>query len=67
MWKVVKDVASPKSNDNWSIKNESGNVVSYHLEIANMFNLFFITKINTLKENIDKDYVEEPVDKLKEV
>ena len=30
-----------------------------------MFNVFFKTKIDSLKENIDKDYVEDSIGKLR--
>ena len=49
----------------WSIRNEAGELVSNSFEIANLFNCFLKSKITNLKENIDKDFVEDPLAKLK--
>ena len=35
--------------------------------IANCFNDFFVTKIENLKSNIDKNLIEDPLQKLKEM
>ena len=67
VWKIVKDVACPKDDNNWSVRNESGVLVSDNENVANLFNNFFKNKIDSLKDNIDKDYVENPTERLEEL
>ena len=46
----------------WSIKTDDNTITSDHQEVANIFNTFFINKVEDLKKNIDKDFVCDPLD-----
>ena len=64
-WKVVNDIIRPKSETKITISTPVGDV-SDEQEVANSFNRFFVDKIELLKENIDPDYVKDPLEKIKE-
>ena len=64
MWKVVKEVTTPRVENQWKL-NENGTIIEDEVEIANIFNNFFIGKIQKLRENIDQSYVEDPLEKLR--
>ena len=49
----------------WNIE-VNGEKISDEFQIAEMFNKFFVSKIETLKAGIDKDFVEDPLSKLRE-
>ena len=62
---MVNKVSKPKSYDTWVLKYGPG-VIRDPDVIAESFNNFFKTKIDDLKANIDKDFVGDPLFKLKE-
>ena len=64
IWKIVNEVIKPKKDKEWTIFKEDGSSTSDHQEIADIFNSFFIKKVEDLKANIDKDYVMDPIEKL---
>ena len=64
MWNVINDVTSPKSNLSWCIKTGDTEITD-HLDIANSFNEYFITKIENLKKNIVATLVEDPNSRIK--
>ena len=64
IWKIVSDLNKPKANDG-IILMENGVKIVKEDEVAEIFNEFFITKIQKLKDNIDPNYVEDPISKLK--
>ena len=57
---------NPKKETEWKIKKEDGQVVSDELEVAELFNDFFINKIDKLKKSIDPNLIEDPLVRLKE-
>ena len=46
------------------MKREDDTITTDHQEVANMFNTFFIQKVEDLKANIDKEFVEDPLSNL---
>ena len=64
IWKVVNDVNKPKSESEWCITTSAGETRDSQT-IANVFNEFFVNKIDRLKENIDTNMVEDPLGKLR--
>ena len=44
MWKIVNDITNPNSEQTWKLK-EGNVIIDNELDIANMFNHFFIDKI----------------------
>ena len=64
VWKVVKDIIQPKSEKPWSIK-EGDKILKDEEEIAEVFNKHFTDKISKLKDNINQEYVEDPLQKLR--
>ena len=61
---MVNDITKPRNETNWKLE-ENGEEIEDEKETAHSFNNYFIEKIEKLKENIDKDFVEEPLEKLK--
>ena len=59
-------LSKPKSliEQNWRIKIEDVTITDEQ-EIANEFNHFFINKIAALKENIPKERISDPLEKMK--
>ena len=47
----------------WSLNTDSG-LTTNEQTIANTFNVFFVSKIQKLKEGIDKKYVEDPINSV---
>ena len=65
MWKIVNEIiTSPKSESTWRL-NENGTIIEQESEIAEIFNSFFVDKIQDLKQNIDQNLLEDPLIKLK--
>ena len=64
-WKIVNEIIRPKSETKITISTPVGDM-SDEQEVANSFNRFFVDKIELLKENIDPDYVKDPLEKIKE-
>ena len=65
IWKVVKEVTNPQKDNNWSLHLEDGSVSNDESKIANTFNDYFITKIKLLKDGIDPNLKEDPLEKLR--
>ena len=64
IWKVVNEVVKPKKDNEWSIKTDSNCITSDPQEVADIFNNFFIKKVDDLKANIDKDFVSDPLEQM---
>ena len=65
MWKVVKEVTSPRSNSNITLI-EGGVTIEDDLEVTELFDSFFAKKIETHKNNIDVSMVEDLLDRLEQ-
>ena len=65
MWKIVKEVTSPKNDTKWSLI-EDGKLIDDEIEVAEVFNDFFINKIKDIKTNIDSSKIEDPIRRMKE-
>ena len=65
VWKVVNEIMKPKEDKTWILK-EGEEIITDEKEIADIFNQFFINKIETLKKNIDKTQIRDPLEKLEE-
>ena len=61
---MVNDITKPKTERGWELE-EDGKGIKSEEEIADIFNEYFMDKIEKLKENIDHKYVKEPLEKLK--
>ena len=64
-WRVVNDIINPKTTNNITIRTENGEI-SAEKEVAEVFNKYFVDKINTLKEGIDPSFVKDPMEKISE-
>ena len=64
MWNVVNEVIAPRVKSQWEL-NEDGLMIKEEQEIANTFNKFFVSKIQNLRTNINQNYVEDPLEKLR--
>ena len=49
LWKVVNDITKPRSETSWKLE-EDGREVEKEEEIADIFNNYFIEKIDKLKK-----------------
>ena len=65
LWKIVKEITKPKEENKWSLKEEN-EIITDEADIAEIFNTFFIQKIQDIKENIDQSQAQDPTTKLKE-
>ena len=64
LWKIANEVNNPKSQPNWRL-DINGKKIESEEEIAECFNDYFVDKIQKLKENIDPEYIGDPLAKLK--
>ena len=64
VWNVINEVNKPQNKNNWTLKTNSGET-SDHETIAEEFNVYFKTKIETLKDNIDDKLKVDPLSKIK--
>ena len=60
-----REVTKPKEDKQWTPK-EGGREICDELEIAEIFNQFFVQKIEDLKENSDTTQIKDPTEKLRE-
>ena len=65
MWNFINDVTKPKGNVSWSIELNDVEITDLDT-IADSFNNYFKSKIDILKDNIDKELKEDPLAKIKE-
>ena len=61
----MKDITQPKSSSK-IILVENGKTIEDEKEVADVFNNFFVEKIQDLKDNIDQTLVEDAFKRLKE-
>ena len=61
---MTSHVNNPKSQPNWRL-DINGKKIESEEEIAECFNDYFVDKIQKLKENIDPEYIGDPLAKLK--
>ncbi len=66
MWKIVKEIANPRTDKQWMLK-ENCREIREEEEIAEVFNEFFISKITNLRANIGREYVKDPLKKLRNI
>ena len=66
LWRVANEVLSPKSESEWIVLNKEGQPTKEEPVIAELFNEFFITKVEDLKKGIDPTKIEDPLKRLKE-
>ena len=59
MWRIAAEVIKPRKENEWSLKKDNDSVTSDLQEVADIFNNFFIQKVQDLKANIDKEFVED--------
>ena len=64
LWNIANDVLNPRKESNWSITNPDGQKITDEGEVAEVFNDFFIEKVEKLKKNIDISLVEDPLVRL---
>ena len=61
---MVNDITKPRSESNWKLE-EDGKEIKDEKVIADIFNRYFIEKIEKLKKDSNPKYVAEPLEKLK--
>ena len=66
LWQVANDVLNPKKENDWKVINKDGTQVTEELEVAEVFNEFFVEKVNQLKNGIDPIMKEDPFVRLQE-
>ena len=64
MWQVANDVIKPRKGSEWR-RNIDDVITEDEEKIANSFNNHFINKVEKLKEGINKNNIENPLQKLK--
>ena len=65
VWKVVNEVTKPREAKTWTL-NKDQMVITDDKEIAEIFNDYFIKKIENLKMNIHTEQIKDPTKKLQE-
>ena len=64
VWKIVKEITEPKTEKHWRL-TEGDRLITEEQEVADIFDRYFMDKIEKLKLNIEKEYVEEPLERPK--
>ena len=64
IWKIVNEISNPRSGEGITIIENNVKIVDEG-KVAEIFNQFFVSKIKNLKDNIDPNYVEDPIARLK--
>ena len=64
LWSVANEVINPRKESDWSVVDEKGETIKDEKEVAEMFNGFFIKKVEDLKGNINPRHVEDPLARL---
>ena len=64
-WKIVNDISKPKTETIWKLETDS-EIITDNKKVADELNHFFVDKIANLKESIDSNLIEEPLDKLRQ-
>ena len=60
---IANVVISPKKERSWKLE-DNGNKIKDELIIAETFNKYFVDKITKLKQNIDPEFLMDPLEKL---
>ena len=63
-WKIVNEIVKPKSQTNIVINGPNGET-SDEQEVADLFNTYFVEKISALKENINQNITEDPLERIR--
>ena len=64
VWRVVNDIVKPKSSVEIIITGPDGEVCDEQV-VADIFNTYFVKKIEDLKEKIDPNQKKDPLEKVK--
>jgi hypothetical protein len=64
VWKVVNDISNPTTSNKFTLL-EGGKLIEYESKVADIFNDFFVNKIENLKKNKDKSFQEVPLSRIK--
>ena len=64
-WRIINEIIKPKSDHTTTINGPNGEV-SNEQEVADMFNAFFVKKVEDLKDKIDPNLVQDPLVKVRE-
>ena len=65
-WRVVNDIIKPRNSAPITVRTSADEDITDEMEVAELFNGFFVTKISNLKANIDPNYVKGPLLKIAE-
>ena len=65
MWRIVNEIVKPKSHDQIIINTPEG-PISEETKVADLFNKFFLNKIESLKEKIDPNSTTDPLTRIRE-
>jgi hypothetical protein len=63
--KKTKEVTNPLKANKWKVKINNETITDEE-KTTNVFNSFFVNKIQNIKESIDNRLIEDPLTKLKE-
>ena len=64
LWKVANEVLNPRKENEWKIETEDGKLEINDTKVADAFNHVFISKVKTLKSNIDSSLKANPLIRL---
>ena len=66
LWRVANEAINPKKETKWNIKAKDDTNISDELQVAELFNEFFVEKVENLKAGINPNLIEDPLTRLKE-
>ena len=64
-WRIVNEIVKPRSSTQIIITGPDGDVTDEQI-VADIFNTFFVKKIEDLKDKIDPNQKRDPLEKVKE-
>jgi exonuclease III len=65
LWSIANDVLNPRKDTEWNVVDRDGENVKDESKVAEIFNEFFINKVEQLKKGIDPTIVEDPMVRLR--
>ena len=66
LWNIANEVLNPRKESNWNVLDKNGMETTEEEKVADVFNDYFIDKVEQLKAGIDTNLVEDPMARLKE-
>jgi hypothetical protein len=66
LWNIANEVLHPKKESKWKVLDKNGMETTEEEKVADVFNDYFVDKVEQLKAGIDTKLVEDPMVRLKE-